>query len=121
MVGNRGLQEAHVHEQGKHGLFTYYLLRGLQGVADIDRDGIVVAGELCTYVRGQVARLAREQFGNKQDPLCLPSAGLDGMIRIHPLAKGNNPKPVPAVKQSDLPVSPPLGSSPVSDPLRMGP
>ncbi len=101
MVGNRGLQEAHAYEQGRHGLFTYHLLRGLQGVADVDRDGTVVAGELCTYVRGQVARVAREQFGNEQDPLCFPPPGQGAMIRIHPLAKGNNPKPVTATKKPE--------------------
>lgn len=112
MVGNRHLQEAHVSEQGKHGLFTYQLLRGLQGVADLDRDGTVVAGELCLYARGETARVAREQFGNKQDPLCLPPVGRGAMIRIHPIAKGNNPKPSPTARQSvesstDLPVSAP--------------
>ncbi|TKS57847.1 MAG: hypothetical protein EWM72_03421 [Nitrospira sp.] len=101
MVGNRGLQEAHAYEQGRHGLFTYHLLRGLQGVADADRDGTVVAGELCTYARGQVARVAREQFGNEQDPLCIPPPGQGAMVRIHPLAKGNNPKPVTAVKKAE--------------------
>lgn len=101
MVGNRNLQEAHVSEQGKHGLFTYQLLRGLQGVADLDRDGTVVAGELCLYARSEVARVAREQFGNQQDPLCLPPVGRGAMIRIHPIAKGNNPKPPPIAQQSE--------------------
>jgi hypothetical protein len=101
MVGNRSLQEAHAYEQGRHGLFTYQLLRGLQGVADVDRDGTVVAGELCTYARGQVARVAREQFGNEQDPLCLPPPGQGAMVRIHPLAKGNNPKPAAPTKKTE--------------------
>lgn len=94
MVGNRALQEAHTYEQGKHGLFTYYLLKGLQGIADLDRDGTVAAGELCLYARGEVVRVAREQFGNEQDPVCIPPPGQGAMVRIHPLAKGNNPKPV---------------------------
>ncbi|MGQ0696183.1 MAG: caspase family protein [Nitrospiraceae bacterium] len=101
MVGNKSLQEAHAYEQGRHGLFTYHLLRGLQGVADVDRDGRVVAWELCTYARGQVARTAREQFGNEQDPLCIPPPGQGAMIRIHPLAKGNNPKPVATTKNAE--------------------
>ncbi|MBM4125775.1 MAG: hypothetical protein FJ247_00275 [Nitrospira sp.] len=94
MVGNKALQEAHAYEQGKHGLFTYFLLRGLQGLADIDRDGTVVAGELCTYARGEVGRVARQQFGNAQHPLCSPPPGHGAVIRIHPMARGNNPKPV---------------------------
>ena len=101
MVGNRRLQEAHAYEQGRHGLFTYQLLRGLQGMADADRDGTVVAGELCTYARGQVSRVAREQFGHEQDPLCLPPPGQGAMVRIHPLAKGNNPKPATVTKKPE--------------------
>ena len=121
MVGNRGLQEAHVYESGKHSLFTYFLLRGLQGLADADRDGMVIAGELCTYVRGQVSRVASEQFGGKQDPICLPPMGIEGMVRIHPLAKGNNPKPAPTVKQPDAPINPQPGGATGFDPQRIGP
>lgn len=118
MVGNRSLQEAHAYDEGKHGLFTYHLLRGLQGVADVDRDGTVIAGELCTYARGQTALVAREQFGNKQDALCVPGTGRGGMVRIHPVARGNNPKPVPMQKQPNLPVDP---SGPSPNPMQMGP
>jgi hypothetical protein len=118
MVGNRGLQEAHAYEQGKHGLFTYHLLRGLQGIADLDRDGTVGAGELCTYVRGEVARAAKEQFGNEQEPLCIPPAGQGAMVRIHPVAKGNNPKPATAPKKTE-PV--PDAPSPTPRPMEVGP
>lgn len=118
MVGNRNLQEAHAYDEGKHGLFTYHLLRGLQGVADVDRDGIVIAGELCTYARGQAARMARAQFGNKQDALCLPGTGRGGMVRIHPVARGNNPRPVATQKPPNLPADS-LGPAP--DPMRIGP
>ncbi len=117
MVGNHRLQEAHSFEQGRHGLFTYHLLRGLQGLADADRDGMVVAGELCTYARNQVSRVAREQFGNAQDPLCVPPPGQGAIVRIHPLAKGNNPKPPAVVKKQDAPE--PSGAQPKT--LGVGP
>ena len=119
MVGNRSFQEANVYDLGKHNLFTYYLLRGLQGVADLDRDGMVMAGELCLYVRGQVARVAREQFGNKQDPLCVPPIGRGAMIRIHPIAKGNNPKPVQAEKILEEPST--ASTGPAKSPILVGP
>ena len=80
--------------------------------ADVDRDGTVAAGELCLYARGQVSRVAREQYGNEQDPLCLPPPGQGAMVRIHPMAKGNNPKPAPAPKaegKPDLPSNRKLG------------
>jgi hypothetical protein len=118
MVGNRGLQEAHAYEQGKHGLFTYHLLRGLQGMADLDRDGTVGAGELCTYVRGEVARAAKEQFGNEQEPLCIPPVGQGAMVRIHPVAKGNNPKPAVTTKK---PEPAPELSPQVPKPMEVGP
>ena len=118
MVGNRSLQEAHAYDEGKHGLFTYHLLRGLQGLADVDRDGTVIAGELCTYARGQAALVAREQFRNKQDALCLPGIGRGGMVRIHPVARGNNPKSVPMQKQPPLPAD---SSVLAPSPTRIGP
>ncbi|HWV46127.1 MAG TPA: hypothetical protein VN039_08935, partial [Nitrospira sp.] len=118
MVSNRGLQEAHAYDEGKHGLFTYHLLRGLQGAADVDRDGTVTAGELCTYARGEAARVAREQFGNKQDALCVPGIGREGMVRIYPVARGNNPKPVPMQKQPNLPAD---SSGPAPNPMQVGP
>ncbi|MCP4656680.1 MAG: caspase family protein [bacterium] len=40
--------ERHLAED--HGLFTYFLARGLQGEADLDQDGIVSYGELVQYV-----------------------------------------------------------------------
>ncbi|MBS0164508.1 MAG: hypothetical protein JSR29_00325 [Nitrospira sp.] len=101
MVGNRKLQEAQAHEQGKHGLFTYYLLRGLQGVADLNRDETVTAGELCTYARSQVIQITTEQLRSKQEPLCLPQVGRGGMARIYPMARGNNPKPTPIPKSPE--------------------
>ncbi|WP_413936557.1 hypothetical protein [Nitrospira sp. BLG_1] len=95
MVGNRKLQEAQAHDHSKHGLFTYYLLRGLQGVADLNRDSIVTAGELCTYAKSQVIQVTRDQVRSKQEPLCLPQVGRGGMARVYPIARGNNPKPAP--------------------------
>jgi hypothetical protein len=87
MVGNRGLQDSHHFDLGQHGVFAYQLLKGLGGAADIDRDGTILAGELCTYARGQVAKMAHEQFGNEQDPLCMPAPGQGATVRLQPVAK----------------------------------
>ena len=117
MIGNNGLQEARAFEPGRHGLFTYQLLRGLQGPADLDRDGIVAAGELCAFARGEVARMTSEQIGSSQQPVCLPAPGQGALVRIHPMAKGNNPKPVVPVKkevpaQEETPNTSPAGVGP---------
>ncbi len=51
--------------QGGHGVFTYYVVRGLEGAADNSpNDGIVTADELADYVRTQV----REATGGQQNP-----------------------------------------------------
>jgi hypothetical protein len=87
MVGNRAVQEAHSFDLGQHSLFTYQLLKGLGGAADVDKDGTIIAGELCMYAKGQVGKMAREQFGNAQEPLCVPGPGQGAMVRLQPLAK----------------------------------
>jgi tetratricopeptide (TPR) repeat protein len=49
---------------GGHGIFTYYVVRGLEGEADDNHDGIVTADELAEYVRRNV----REATDAKQNP-----------------------------------------------------
>jgi serine/threonine protein kinase len=51
-----------------HGLFTYHLLRGIEGKADSDGDGRVGLTELFNYVSEAVSRDARERFGREQRP-----------------------------------------------------
>lgn len=53
---------------GGHGAFTFFLLQGLSGAADADRDGTVTAGELFPYVSNAV----REATGGRQNPQALP-------------------------------------------------
>ncbi len=87
MVGNRSVQEAHPYDLGQHGLFTYEILKGLGGAADIDQDGTVLAGELCTYAKGRVFKAARERFGNEQEPLCIPRPGQGAMVRLQTVSR----------------------------------
>ena len=49
---------------GGHGIFTYYVVRGLEGYADESKDGIVTADELAEYVRTNV----REATKSQQNP-----------------------------------------------------
>jgi uncharacterized caspase-like protein len=51
-----------------HGLFTYHLLRGIEGAADRDRDGRVGLAELFNYVSEAVSRDALRRFGQDQKP-----------------------------------------------------
>lgn len=50
---------------GGHGVFTYFLLQGLQGNADFQKDGVITLGELTQFVSEQVRRATR----NSQTPI----------------------------------------------------
>ncbi len=64
-AGSRGQIASALAEQG-HGLFSYYLFKGLGGDADLDHDRRILARELSSYLEDQVPRAAqmldREQF-----------------------------------------------------------
>jgi hypothetical protein len=49
----------------QHGVFTYYLLEGLRGAADTDRDGAVTVDEAYRYVSEKVPRAT----GQEQHPV----------------------------------------------------
>ena len=51
-----------------HGLFTYTLLDGLRGGADMDKDGFIKIYELADYVEEQVIILSEEVFKRQQTP-----------------------------------------------------
>jgi hypothetical protein len=53
---------------GGHGVFTYYLLKGLKGEADFNRDGTVTAGELFAYIHDNVDKATE----GSQSPMALP-------------------------------------------------
>jgi hypothetical protein len=36
-------------------------------------------------------KIAREQFGNEQEPLCIPGPGQGAIVRVQPLAKLEEP------------------------------
>jgi uncharacterized caspase-like protein len=51
----------------QHGVFTYYLLEGLRGKADLDRDAMVTVDEAYRYVYEQVPKAtAQEQHPVKK-------------------------------------------------------
>ena len=49
---------------GGHGIFTYYVVQGLEGAADTNGDGVVTADELAEYVHTNV----RQATGSRQNP-----------------------------------------------------
>ena len=69
-----------------HGIFTYYLVRGLQGYADINRDGIVSLQELYEYLAQEVSRKSR-QVGGNQHPML--KGELEGVLPLTRTGKRN--------------------------------
>jgi hypothetical protein len=64
-------QIAGVEPEVKHGRFSYFVFKGLEGEADANRDGKISAGELHTFVRESVGRFS----AGAQTPTMLGDAG----------------------------------------------
>ncbi len=54
-------------EEAKHGIFSYYLMKGLEGKADSNQDKKITNGELLAYMDENVSQKAAEQ-GREQNP-----------------------------------------------------
>lgn len=72
LIGGEDLTKGLEDDQHHHSLFTYYLLKGLRGEADTNRNGTVTLGELAGYARQKVAWAAKSQFNEVQRPLLFP-------------------------------------------------
>lgn len=64
-----GSQIASDLDSVEHGLFTYYLLKGLRGEADADRDGSVTLSELFAFARENVSKRASVELNRDQTPV----------------------------------------------------
>ena len=72
LIAVEGLGKGLDDDTHRHGLFTYYLLRGLRGEADTNRDGKVTFGEISGFVRQKVAWASKSKFGSVQRPQIIP-------------------------------------------------
>ncbi|TAN41388.1 MAG: hypothetical protein EPN22_15410 [Nitrospirae bacterium] len=59
----------------KHSLFTYFFLKGLQGEADINKDGRITAGEMKAYLGENVPYEARRLSRIEQKPVVFGNDG----------------------------------------------
>jgi WD40 repeat protein len=72
LAASKGDEISSDYERVKHGLFTYYLLKGLKGDADSNGDGMVDVGEIFHYVSEEVAETAVRELDREQNPVLLP-------------------------------------------------
>jgi Caspase domain len=75
-TASSGVQAANTYYSKSHGLFTYFLLKGLQGSADQNNDGKIDLSEVYTYLKPQVEIVARQEFNNEQTPQLLGSEAM---------------------------------------------
>jgi len=83
--------------KGGHGVFTYYVVEGMQGAADTSRDGVVSADELAEYVHTQV----REYTEGKQNPTS-DKANYDPEMLLAYVPANAKPAEAPAPKFGTL-------------------
>lgn len=82
---------------GGHGIFTYYVVKGLEGAADENRDGIVNADELAEYVHSEVRRAT----GGRQNPTS-ERGSFDPNMLLAYVPSGAEPGIPPAPKSGAL-------------------
>ncbi len=82
---------------GGHGIFTYYVVKGLQGEADTNGDGVVDADELGEYVHTQV-RLATQ---GRQNPTSERGSFDPNMVLAYNASR-SRPATLPAPQYGNL-------------------
>ena len=67
-AGQRSWEDKEKHR----GVFTWFLIEGLKGAADTNRDKVITAGELHLYLLNNVVEYTKKKFGREQRPLVSP-------------------------------------------------
>ena len=71
LAATTGGQISNSYPEREHGLFTYFLLRGLRGEADANNDNFINVDEIYSYVKNNVTRVSRRK-GMEQTPVVAP-------------------------------------------------
>lgn len=65
---SKGTEISSWYTEKKHGLYTYFFLKGLQGDADKDGNKVITAEELENYLEEKVPALALRLYNRRQNP-----------------------------------------------------
>jgi len=63
-----GDQISSTYKEKGHGLFTYFMLKGIKNEDVVKPDGSIKMDDLFSYIKPQVERIARKQYNNEQTP-----------------------------------------------------
>ena len=84
-TASRADQVSNWYPEKKHGLFTYFFMKGLQGEADLDKDGIVTVSEMGQYLLNEtkgVPYWSLREFQRPQTPQVLGSDTTRVLVRF---------------------------------------
>lgn len=70
---SQGDQISSTYEEKGHGLFTYFLLKGIRNEDVTTQDGSLKIDDLYSYLKPQVERIARKQYNSEQTPQLMRS------------------------------------------------
>jgi len=76
LSASSGDQISSTYDQKGHGLFTYFLLKGIKNEDVVNPDGSLRLDDLFGYLKPQVERIARKQYNNEQTPQLIVSENL---------------------------------------------
>jgi len=82
MFASSGEEFASWYPDQGHGLFTFFLLKGLSGEADTDGDGEISVAEISSYLRKWVPRYANGLNAQDQTPQVLEEGSMDGFLKV---------------------------------------
>jgi hypothetical protein len=68
LSASSGDQTSSTYDEKGHGLFTYFLLKGIKNEDVVKPDGSIKMDDLFGYIKPQVERIARKQYNNEQTP-----------------------------------------------------
>jgi uncharacterized caspase-like protein len=68
LSASSGDQTSSTYDEKGHGLFTYFMLKGIKNEDVIKPDGSIKMDDLYGYIKPQVERIARKQYNNEQSP-----------------------------------------------------
>jgi len=68
LSASSGEQTSSTYDEKGHGLFTYFLLKGIRNEDVVRSDGSLKVDDLYSYLKPQVERIARKQYNNEQTP-----------------------------------------------------
>ncbi len=68
LSASSGDQTSSTYDEKGHGLFTYFLLKGIKNEDVVMPDGSLRMDDLYGYIKPQVGRIARKQYNNEQTP-----------------------------------------------------